>query len=292
MRGRVRSSIGAACLALAACTARAQDAKTLRAQAETETKQETQILLLCKAADLEPKNKAYRKDCSDGKAALITSDRQALKTAQDAADANQVEKAKRYAGYVTVLDAELHKQAQQLITKLSAPAAGPAPAPVKADQSGALMNQAQGAFDAGNLAVAKSAAEGVTDSNIKGTATHLLRQIESYGDFVSAGRRQEDAKDYAQAINSYQSAQVINSHVGADDLNGRIQHLHQQMAAAAAPAPTPVQAPPPPRRWHAISRHLRQPSRRSPLLRRKRRSCSTRTRSPWGARTWRGPSAT
>ena len=241
MKIRAYSWMAAAALVASALGAWGQDAKTLRAQAETETNQEKQVLLLCKAADLEPKNKDFRKDCNDRKASMISSDRQALKTAQDAADANQPDKAKRYAKYVSSLDSDLHQQAQQLIAKLSAPAT-PAPQPVKADQSGVLLGQAQGAFDAGNLAAAKTAAEGVTDPNIKGTASHLLSQIDSYRDFVSAGKRQEDAKDFAQAVSSYQSALVINSHVSADDLNGRIQHLRQEIATAAQPPPVaPVQ---------------------------------------------------
>lgn len=121
----------------------AQDAKALRAQANAEPNQEKQVLLLCKAADLEPKNKEYRKDCDVSKGALINSDRQALKTALDANDAGQAAKAKRYAKYVSSLDPDTHRQAEQLLAKLNAAeaapaAAAPAAAPAQPGQ-GALL---------------------------------------------------------------------------------------------------------------------------------------------------------
>ena len=87
--------------------------------ASVEMNMAKQVQLLCKAADLEPKNKGYRSDCEVRKAALINNDRQALRTALDANDNGQTAKAKRYAGYVSAFDPETHRQAEQLLAKLN-----------------------------------------------------------------------------------------------------------------------------------------------------------------------------
>ncbi|WP_198152234.1 hypothetical protein [Granulicella tundricola] len=222
----------------------AQDAKALRAQANTEPNQEKQVILLCKAADMEPKNKDFRKDCDVSRAALINSDKQALKTALDANDAGQAAKAKRYAKYVSNLDPDTHHQAEQLLAKLNGPGPdAPTTALTKpADQSGALLSQAMTAFDSGNLSAARTAAQGVTDPSIKPAATRLLGEIDRYGSLVSTGHSHEDSKEYAQAERSYQSALDLNGHVGSDDLSGKIQRMHQMAAVAAAPV-TQAQAP-------------------------------------------------
>ena len=249
----------------AAVSADAQDAKKLHDQANSETSQEKQVQLLCKAADLEPKNKEYRKDCDLAKNALITSDKQALKTALDAADSQQAAKAKRYAKYVSSLDPDTHRQAEQLLARLNAadapppPTAPATPAPQQ-NQSGALLAQALTAYDSGNLQAAKTAAQGVTDPAVKGAANRILSDIDRYNGYVNAGRQHEQAKEYADAERSYQSAFDLNSHVSGDDLAGKTRNMHQLASVPQAPATvakveqpkpvaiaakTPVAAPPP-----------------------------------------------
>jgi hypothetical protein len=221
----------------------AQDAKALRAQANSEPNQEKQVLLLCKAADLEPKNKEFRKDCDVSKAALINSDHQALKTAQDANDAGQAAKAKRYAKYVSSLDPDTHRQAEQLLAKLSAadaaPATAAAAAPAQPGQ-GALLAQALTAFDSGNLQTAKTTAQQITDPAVKSAASRILTDIDRYSGFVSAGQRHEQAKEYDAAASSYQSALEVNAHVGSDDLAGKTQRMRQMASASQSKAPVVV----------------------------------------------------
>ncbi|MEO6801991.1 MAG: hypothetical protein ABI197_01965 [Granulicella sp.] len=224
----------------------AQDAKALRAQANAEPNQEKQVLLLCKAADLEPKNKDYRKDCDISRGALINSDRQALKTALDANDAGQAAKAKRYAKYVSSLDPDTHRQAEQLLAKLNA-AEAPAAAPAQLGQ-GALLAQALTAFDGGNLASAKATAQQISDPAVKPAASRILSDIDRYSGLVSAGQRHEQAKEYDAAASSYQSALEVNAHVGSDDLAGKMQRMRQMAASAQTKAPvvatkTPPKAP-------------------------------------------------
>lgn len=237
----------AACVVLAAgltcaMTMRAQDAKALRAQANAEPNQEKQVLLLCKAADLEPKNKEFRKDCDVSKAALISSDRQSLKTALDASDAGQVAKAKRYAKYVSSLDPDTHRQAEQLLAKLNAPTPAAAPAaPPPTPGQGALLAQALTAFDSGNLQSAKLTAAEITDPSVKPAASRILSDIDRYNGFVSAGQRHEQAKEYDAAAVAYQSGLEVNGHVSADDLAGKIQRMRQLASATQAKsAPTMV----------------------------------------------------
>jgi predicted TPR repeat methyltransferase len=220
----------------------AQDAKALRSQANSEPNQEKQVMLLCKAADLEPKNKEFRKDCDVSKAALINSDRQALKTAQDANDAGQAAKAKRYAKYVSSLDPDTHHQAEQLLAKLNAADAAPAaPAapPAQAGQ-GALLAQALTAFDSGNLQAAKSTAQQITDPAVKPAANRILSDIDRYSSFVSAGQHHEQAKEYAAAASSYQSALEVNAHVSADDLAGKTMRMRQMPSASQSKSPAVV----------------------------------------------------
>ncbi len=239
-------------LLLTAIGVRAQEkaAKELEQQALAEPDQVKAVEMLCRAADMAPKNQEYRNTCNTAKRTKIDSDRNYLKTAQDDFDAGKMDGAKRYAKYVTKLDPELYQQAQQLLAKLnggSQPAVTPPVVPSKPDPSLALMGQAQNAFDAGNLAAAKTAAQGVTEANIKSTANHMLADIENYYSSVSAGRRAEEANQYQAALSSYEAAQRINSHVSADDLSGRIARLGQQMASAAKPPPpTPGPVSPPP----------------------------------------------
>lgn len=215
-----------------------QDAAALRAQASSEMNQEKQVQLLCKAADLDPKNKEYRNECEVRKAALINSDRQALKTALDASDAGQTSKAKRYAKYVSSFDADTHHQAEQLLAKLSgtdAPAS-PSPTPlVAATSQNSVLAQAVAAYEAGNLSAARSEAQSVTDPSIKPAANRLLADIDRYSGYVSSGQKYEQAKEYAEAERSYHSALEMNAHVGADDLTGRTQRMHQMAANPKMP---------------------------------------------------------
>ena len=121
------------------------------------------------------------------------------------------------------------------------------PPAAAADPSPALLAQATTAFEAGNLQVAKTAAQGVTDPNLKPVAGRILSDIDRYSGLVAAGQHHEQAQEYAQAEHSYQSALELNSHVGADDLSGKIQHMHQLASAPATPVPAatppPAQAP-------------------------------------------------
>src|SRR5882757_889085 len=244
----------------AAVPADAQDAKKLHDQANSETSQEKQVQLLCKAADLESKNKEYRKDCDMARNALITSDKQALKTALDAADSQQTAKAKRYAKYVSSLDPDTHRQAEQLLARLNAgdappPTTTPVVPPPQQNQSGALLAQALTAYDSGNLQAAKTAAQGVTDPAVKGAASRILADIDRYNGYVSAGRQHEQAKEYADAERSYQAAFDINGHVSGDDLAGKTRNMHQLASAPHAPvtvakqeqpkSPSPVTKVPP-----------------------------------------------
>jgi hypothetical protein len=238
-----------ALMAASVCTtlSHAQDAKTLRAQANSESNQEKQVQLLCKAADLEPKNKEFRKDCDVSKAALINSDKQALKTALDASDAGQAAKAKRYAKYVSSLDPDTRHQAEQLLAKLNAadaPAtlAAAQPSTASAPNQSALLAQAVTAYESGNLAAAKATAQGITDPSVKPAAGRILSDIDRYSGYVSAGQRQEQAKEYADAERSYQSALELNAHVSADDLAGKTQRMRQFAAAPAQPASALVAA--------------------------------------------------
>jgi tetratricopeptide (TPR) repeat protein len=233
---------------LCAAPSQAQDAKALRAQANSEPNQEKQVLLLCKAADLEPKNKDFRKDCDVSKAALINSDRQALKTALDASDAGQAAKAKRYAKYVSSLDPDTHHQAEQLLAKLNAEDAAPAAAaaPAQAGQ-GALLAQALTAFDSGNLQVAKTTAQEITDPAVKPAASRILTDIDRYGGYVSIGQHHEQAKEYEAAAAAYQSALEINAHVSTDDLAGKTQRMHQLASAPQGKSPALVAANNPPK---------------------------------------------
>ncbi len=214
-----------------------QDAKALRAQANAESNQERVVQLLCKAADLEPKNKDYRKDCDVGRTALINSDKTMLKTAQEASDAGKIATAKRYAKYVSALDPELHRQAEQLLAKLNGTEVPPPGASTTSTQpntpnQGVVLAQALAAYDSGNLQAAKAAAQNITDVSLKPAANRLLSEIERYAGMVSAGQRHEQAKEYSEAERSYQSALELNSHVGQDDLAGRAQRMHQLAAAA------------------------------------------------------------
>jgi|GEM_PF-3519017 len=256
------SSFLLALVLYAAVSADAQDAKKLHDQANSETSQEKQVQLLCKAADLESKNKEYRKDCDMARNALITSDKQALKTALDAADSQQTAKAKRYAKYVSSLDPDTHRQAEQLLAKLNAgdappPTTAPVTPPPQQNQSGALLAQALTAYDSGNLQAAKTAAQGVTDPAVKTAANRILSDIDRYNGCVSAGHQHEQAKEYADAERSYQSALELNSHVSGDDLAGKTRNMHQLASVPQAPvtvakleqpkpaAKAPVTAPPP-----------------------------------------------
>ncbi len=225
---------------LAALPAWAQDAKAVHAQANAESNQEKVVQLLCKAADMDPRNKDYRKECDTGRAALVASDKTMLKTAQDASDAGKIATAKRYANYVSSLDPELHRQAQQLLSKLGAPEAattggtGTPPPPVS--QSG-ILAQASAAYEGGNLQAARSSAQSITDASLKPAALRLLTEIERYAGLVSTGQKHEQAKEYPQAASSYQAALELNGHVAADDLSGRIQRM-RTMAAGQPPPGT------------------------------------------------------
>lgn len=236
--------------AAAPVLAGAQDAKALRAEANAEPNQEKQVQLLCRAADLEPKNKDFRKDCDVSKAALISSDKQSLKTALDASDAGQTAKAERYAKYVSGLDPETHRQAAQLLARLAKPEAAPAttasatPAPAAPNQSATLLAQATSALEAGNLGAARTAAQSVTDPSLKPLANRITNDIERYTTLVAAGQHHEQMKEYAQAEHSLQAALEVNSHVASDDLNGRLQRLQQMASAQATPsAPSSAAAP-------------------------------------------------
>ncbi|HEY0264259.1 MAG TPA: hypothetical protein VGC07_07030 [Granulicella sp.] len=237
-----------ALLALCATGAGAQDAKALRAQANAETNQEKQVQLLCQAADLEPKNKEFRKDCEVSRAALINSDRQALKTALDANDAGQAAKAKRYAKYVSSLDPDTFHQAQQLLAKLNAadsaaPAGGTTTAATTSagPNQNALLGQALAAYDAGNLGTARTDAQGITDASVKPAAARLLADIDRYTNNVTAGQRHEQAKEYAEAEKSYQAALEISSHVAGDDLANKVQRM-RQLASSGQSSTTQVAA--------------------------------------------------
>ncbi len=229
---RILSGIFIVMALLAALPASAQDAKALRAQANAESNQEKVVQLLCKAADMEPKNKDYRKDCDVGRTALISSDKTMLKTAQDASDAGKIATAKRYAKYVSSLDPDLHRQAEQLLAKLNAPDAPtgggtiPVTQPTGPSQS-VVLARALAAYDAGNLPAARTDAQTITDASLKPAAARLLTEIERYSNFVSAGQRHESAKEYAEAEKSFHSAFDLNGHVASDDLSSRIQKMKQ-----------------------------------------------------------------
>ena len=232
---RIPFALLIATVTLAGLPAAAQDAKALRAQATAESNQEKVVQLLCKAADMEPKNKDYRKDCDVSRTALITSDKTMLKTAQDASDAGKIVTAKRYAKYVSSLDPELHRQAEQLLAKLSAPdtqsGGGPvAPPQPSGPSQSVVLAQALAAYDSGNLQSAKSGAQSITDASLKPAASRLLTEVERYGGLVGAGQRHEQAKEYAEAEKSYQSALELNAHVAADDLASRAQRMRQMAA--------------------------------------------------------------
>ena len=249
LRSAAWSSFLLALVLYAAVPADAQDAKKLHDQANSETSQEKQVQLLCKAADLESKNKEYRKDCDMARNALITSDKQALKTALDAADSQQTAKAKRYAKYVSSLDPDTHRQAEQLLARLNAgdappPTTTPVVPPPQQNQSGALLAQALTAYDSGNLQAAKTAAQGVTDPAVKGAASRILADIDRYNGYVSAGRQHEQAKEYADAERSYQAAFDLNGHVSGDDLAGKTRNMHQLASAPHAPVTVAKVEPP------------------------------------------------
>lgn len=222
----------------------AQDAKALRAQANAESNQERVVQLLCKAADAEPKNKEYRKDCDVGRAALVSSDKTMLKTAQDASDAGKIATAKRYAKYVSSLDPELHKQAEQLLAKLNAAdtpsTGGTTTVPSTGPSQSVVLAQALAAYDSGNLQVARAGAQSITDASLKPAASRLLTEIERYTGLVSAGQRHEQAKEYSEAERAYQSALELNTHVASDDLSGRTQRMRQMAAAAPGQTGTTV----------------------------------------------------
>ncbi len=220
----------AACGLLFTVPAHAQDARTLIARAMAESNQERQVQLLCQAADLEPGNKQYRNDCNTSKAAMIASDKQALKTAQDAIEAGQTSKARRYAKYVSTFDPDLHKQAEQLLAKLDSTGVGPVN---NAEAQKTLLAQAESSYQSGNLQAARTALQGVTEPALKSSATQMLNDIDKYTSLVSTGAHHEQAKEFADAERSYQAALTINPHVASDDLAGKVLRVRNLAAASA-----------------------------------------------------------
>ena len=243
----------AALLVLITGTASSQDKATkeaadkLHAAATQEPDSGKAAEMLCRAAGMVPKNSDYANECTGAKRAMVDADQRNMQRAIDAADSGKIESAKNYARHVTTLSPQLHEQAQALITKLSTPAApaaqpaAPAAQPAT-NQSATQLAQATSDFDNGNLSGARAAAQQVTDAALKPSAAHLLAEIENYTNAVSEGRRHEEAKEYGQAAGSYQAALSLNSHVGSDDLNGRIARMRQMASAPppAAPAAQPV----------------------------------------------------
>ena len=150
---------------------------------------------------------------------MISADRQALKTAQDASDSGQPVKAKRYAKYVSSLDPDLHKQAEQLLAKLDAPAAPPPPAtsqpaqPAGTTQS-ALLAQAAAAYQSGNLAAARTAAQNVTDPALKPAASQILAEIDHATANAAAAQHHDTTKNPA-AESASQSAPATSSHTAS-----------------------------------------------------------------------------
>ncbi len=246
----------AALLVLSAGAALSQDKATreaadkLHAAAAQEPDSGKAAEMLCKAAAMVPKNSDYANECNGAKRAMVDADQRNMQRAIDAADSGKIESAKNYARHVTTLSPQLHEQAQALITKLSTPAApavqpaAPAAQPAT-NQSATQLAQATTDFDNGNLSGARAAAQQVTDAALKPSAAHLLAEIENYSNAVSEGRRHEEAKEYGQAAGSYQAALSLNSHVGSDDLNGRIARMRQMASAASQPPPPTPAAPPP-----------------------------------------------
>ncbi|WP_263385461.1 hypothetical protein [Granulicella arctica] len=206
------------------------------------------VQLLCQAAKMEPKNKEFQNDCDTARIEMIRADKDSLRTAQDAADANNAAKAKRYAAYVSITDPELHRQAAELMAKLNAPAEKPASPAAPASQAPALA-LAQNLYDLGNLASAKNTAQSITDPSLKTSADRIVHDVDRYSAFVSEGDRHAQAKEYDAASGAYQSAMALNPHVSADDLATKSRSMHDLAANAnreQAKAPTPNRNPPPP----------------------------------------------
>jgi tetratricopeptide (TPR) repeat protein len=229
----------------------AQDAKSYFETAKRpDIDQCTRLQLVCKAAELDAKKKEYRDACNATRIALIASDRDSLKRAHDFLDADNLKSASRYAGYVCKYNEVQYADAQQVlqqVKKLDASVAAtptpatPAAAPAKQDQNALFYSQAETQFEQGNFAAASSAANQVTDPNLKSLANQILQKIANYNSVLQDAQQKERNKDYDGAVKAYESAlQISQGGPGDPASHIRDDERAQQQASAPITPTTPV----------------------------------------------------
>ena len=229
-----------------------QTAKQLFDKAPSETDQAQQVRDLCKAAELDPKTKAYSDACNSQKLGLLNSDRRSLQQEKDAFAKNDWAKTITFAKYVSSFDTGLSGEAQDMAkqAKDAQNAANnpkpvtPAPAPTPVDQSLMLLGKANDAWRSGDFYNAETDARAVTNPNSKDDANLILGNIDQYNNYISKGQQLEATNPQA-AQAQYNLAAALNPKgpgspaAAAERLQAVIDAKKPQAVTQPPPPPTP-----------------------------------------------------
>jgi len=173
-----------------------------------------QVQDFCAAAQLEPKDKKLAETCNNYRTSLIQDDTAWLASAIAAYKNHDMDRAETQARLVTSYDAKLSGQAAFLLNR------------VKNEK---LLIQIQSAWTKGDFQAVNTAAQGITDSDVKAAASTYINNINLYNGYIDQAQKMGTSNPQ-EAMKLFTLAKNLNPN-GPNDPAGKIAELQKAMLA-------------------------------------------------------------